>query len=1029
VSFSEVFIRRPVATVLLTISVALLGVLAYWRLPIASLPNTERPTIAVSAALPGGSADTVNSSLTTPLERQLGLISGLKEMHANSIYGHSLIILEFGLDKNIDAAAAAVQAAINAASADLPKNMPGPPLYVKANPNGFPIIALALTSDVIETPEVYKYADTVLAGKLSQVEGVAQVVISGAARPGVRIQVNPRALASMHLSTAAVKRAVLLASANLPKGEISDGSHAVTVSANDQLLNAADYRDVIVAWKDGAAVRLPDVADVFDSTINDDTAGSFDGEPAVVLYVLKNTDANVVHTVDTIVKILPQLERWIPAGINVHLMYDRTLLIRASIADVQFTIAVAIGLVVLVLLLFLRHFRVIVIPSITIPVSLAATMGAIYILGFSLNNISLLAVTIAVGFVIDDSVIIIENITRLLRAGETPLDAALIGTRQMGFTVILIAVALIAALIPILFMPDIVGRLFREFGLTLVAAIIASALVSLTFTPMMCGQLYKLNEMKPEGRLGISCERALDRCMAFYARSLDWSLRHRWLTLTLAATLTAASIALYVVMPKGFLPTQDTGIIAVRTLSRANISFEAKAKAQRAIATSVSSELAVEHVASFIGSGPMAVGTMLVSLKPLAVRGESIERVIDRLRRKLAQSEDARVFFVPVQDIRLGAQRSASRYQYTVSGFDRDEVVRWAQLMKERIAGLPSATDVQSNYENSGLAVNFVMNRSRAASAGITPVDVDNILYDWFGQIRLDLIRFPINHARVVLEVAPSYRRDPADLDQVFLTSGLPANILSGRRRAHAAMWLPHENGLPAITISFNTPLGVSISEAVAAIRTAQRAAQIPNNLRTEFRGEARLADDTAGTQPLLFLAAIITVYIILGVLYESYAHPLTILSTLPSAVFGALLALVATRTEFSILTAMACILVVGIVMKNAIMMVDFARDAGRRMSLSADQAIRHAALLRFRPIVMTTFAALLGALPLALVTGPGSELRRPLGIAIVGGLFLSQFVTLYTTPAVYLAIDMLRSWPSRATSDGLTDGPRRDVD
>ena len=528
-SFSDPFVRRPVATMLLTASLALLGVAAYSRLPVASLPNIDRPTIAVRAALPGASADTVNSSLTTPLERQLGLISGLKEMHATSLYGHSLITLEFGLNKDIDAAAGAVQAAINAASSNLPKNMPGPPTYVKANPNGFPIIALALTSDVVDTPEVYKYADTVLAGKLSQIEGVATVFISGAARPGVRIQVNPRALADMHLSMAAVKSAVLLTSADLPKGEISDGQHTVTVGANDQLLNAADYRGVIVAWKNGAPVKLEDVAEIFDSTINDDTAGWFDSEPAVVLYVLKNTDANVVETVDAIVKSLPPLERWLPAGIKVHVMYDRTLLIRAAVADVQFTIGVAILLVVLVMLLFLHRFWLTVIPSLTIPVSLAATMGVIYLLGFSLDNISLLAVTIAVGFVIDDSVIIIENIARLVRAGATPLDAALQGTRQMGFTVISIAVALMAALIPVLFMPDIVGRLFREFGLTLVAAIAVSTVVSLTFTPMMCGLLLKRGELQAEGRFGVFCERALQGCGRFYAGSLDRALRHRWL--------------------------------------------------------------------------------------------------------------------------------------------------------------------------------------------------------------------------------------------------------------------------------------------------------------------------------------------------------------------------------------------------------------------------------------------------------------------------------------------------------------------
>ncbi len=880
------------------LSVALLGVIAYFKLPIASLPNIERPTINVYASLPGGSADTINSSLTTPLERQLGLISGLKEMHASSIYGRSIITMEFGLDKDIDEAATAVQAAINAASTSLPKGMPGPPIYVKANPNGFPIIAIALTSDVIDTPDLYQYADTVLAGKLSQLDGVAQVRISGAARPGVRIQVNPRALADMHLSTAKVKGALLLASADLPKGEISDGNHTVTLEANDQLTTAADYRDVVVDWRNGAAVKLPDVADIFDSAINDDVAGWFDSDSAVVLYVLKNADANVVQTVDATIRMLPQLQRWIPAAVKMHVLYDRTLLIRAAVADVHSTIAVAILLVVLVMLVFLRRFWLTVIPSITIPMSLAATLGVIYLLGFSLDNISLLALTIAVGFVIDDSVIIIENIARLVRTGESPLDASLKGTRQMGFTVISIAVALVAALIPILFMPDIVGRLFREFGLTLVIAIATSAVVSLTLTPMMCGQLLKSDGRRPDGRVSAFVERALNGCVAVYGKSLDWTLRRGWLTLIAAVGLTFATVGLYERLPKGFLPTQDTGILSVRTLSRSNVSFEAKSKSQESIAAAITSDPSVEHVASYIGVGPMSVGTMLVSLKPLEVRKESVGQVIDRLRGTLARSEDARVIMVPLQDLNVGAKKSAARYQYTLSGFDRDEVAHWAVLMKERIAQLPQATDVQVNYEKRGLEVNLVMNRVRAARAGATAVDLDNILNDWFGQIRLDLIRFPVNHARVVMEVGPEYRNDPSDVDRLFLTSGLPADILSRRRRDHASMWVPHENGIPSYTVSFNTPLGVSIGDAVGAIRNVEAAAHLPNDIRSGFRGEARLADETSQSLPFLFLAAVISIYIILGILYESFAHPFTILSTLPSAAFGALVALALTHSS-----------------------------------------------------------------------------------------------------------------------------------
>lgn len=1009
-NFSEIFIRRPVATMLLTIGAVLLGVVAWYQLPVAALPNLDRPTIAVRSYLPGGSPDTIASSLTAPLERQLGLISGLKEMSSTSIYSHSNITLEFGLNKNIDVAAGEVQAAINAAGPLLPKALQGPPIYIKANPAGFPIFALAITSDAYDIPEIFRFADTVIAGKVSEVEGVAKVFLSGSRRPAVRVQVNPRQLANMHVSTGAVKNALEQASISMPKGEISDGPHAVTIAANDQLLTAADYRDIIVKSQNGMPVKLQDVASIFDSTVNDEQAGWFDDERSVVLSVVKTPDANIVKTVDDIMKLLPEFERWAPSAIKMHVLYDRTLLIRASMADVQYTIAIAIVLVVMVVAVFLRRFWATVIPSITIPVSLALTFGVMYVLGFSLDNISLMAVTIAVGFVIDDAIIMIENIIRLIRAGETPLNAAVKGTRQMGFTIISITVALTAALIPVLFMPDIVGRLFREFGLTLVAAITASALVSLTLTPMLCRLLLRGDPVAAEGRLSRLCERAIDRCIAWYATSLDWTLHRRWLGLSFAAVLAAGSIVLYVNAPKGFLPTQDTGILRVRTVSKSNISFEAKQASQRAIATEIGSDPAVADLVSYIGRGTMSGGVMLVNLKPPGVRKESLDEIIARLRKKLAKVEDARVIFVPVQDVSLGAKRAAARYQYAVSGLNRDEVVRWAELMLKQISALPQVTDVVSNYEKGGLGANLLTNRIRSARAGVTVSDIDEILYDWFGQRPLMLIRRPNDFSRVVMEVGPDFRRDPSDLSKVFLTAGVPVEVVSKQKREHAPMWIPHENGVPAITISFNLPLGVSIGEAQAAIRAAEKTAHLPGSVKTEWRGEARAAQESSDTQPILFLAAIIAVYIILGMLYESYAHPLTILSTLPSATFGALLALSASHTQFTIIAAIACILVVGIVMKNAIMMVDVALDAQRRMALPAERAIRQAARQRFRPIVMTTLAALLSALPLALGTGFGSELRQPLGIATVGGLFLSQFVTLYTTPAVYLLIDALPS-------------------
>src|SRR5262245_42424098 len=1006
-NISAPFVRRPVATVLLTVAIGLLGIVAYRLLPIASLPLLERPVITVMAALPGASAETTATAVTVPLERQLGLISGVKEMSSTSIFGNARITVEFGLNKDIDEASGAVQAAINAAGPALPPTLPQPPFYFKANANGFPIVALALTSDVYDIPDLYDFADTVIAQKLSQIDGVARVFISGAGKPAVRIQVNPRALANMNLSLEAVREVVSTATQDLPKGELSDGSHSIPILSNDQLYKASDFENLVLQRSDGAPIKLREIANVTNATTNENRAAWFDGKPAVVLYILKQADANVVWTVDEILNVIPQLKQWIPPSVNVHVIYDRTLLIRAAVADVQFTVATAVVLVVMVLALFLRRFWTTFIPSITIPVALTSTLVAMYFLGFSLNNISLMALTIAVGFVVDDAVIIIENITRLSQAGGMPIEAALKGTRQMGFTVIAITAALIAALIPILFMPDIAGRLFREFGLTLVAAIVASAFVSLTLTSMLCRQLLS-SRGRGDGGLCLTCERAVGRSTAFYATSLNWALRHHWLTMAFAAALAAATVGLYLKIPKGFLPTQDTGILRVTTLAAPNISFASMSELQRKAAAIIQSDSAVADVASYIGDYVISVGTMLVNLKPLNVRKESVEDVIARLRRNLDQVKGIRAILTPVQDISVGIG-GATRYQYVLSSLNQDELVRWAAIMLRRIESLPEATDVVWSYERFGLQVTVNINRTRAGLADATVAYIDNVLYDWFGQRPISWIRRPTNYSEVVLEVQPQYREDPAALADLFLLSGVPLQVMSDLRREHSPMWIRHVNQLPAIVISFNTPLGVSIGQAEAAIRTAEGQVGLPSDIKAEFSGVAREAEQSTRMQPLLFLAAVVAVYIILGMLYESYAHPLTILSTLPSAAFGALLALFATRTQFTLITAIACILVVGIVMKNAIMMVDFALDAERRMQLSPAEAIRQAALLRFRPIVMTSLVALLSVVPLALGTGADHELRQPLGIAIVGGLFFSQFVTLYTTPVVYFAVDMLR--------------------
>jgi hydrophobe/amphiphile efflux-1 (HAE1) family protein len=1018
-NFSAPFVRRPIATTLLSVALALLGIVAYSRLPIASLPLLERPVITVFATLPGASSDTVASSVSAPLEHQLGLISGIKEMRARSINGICTISLEFGLDKDLDEAAGAVQAAINAASPWLPKNMPQPPTYAKANANGFPVMALALTSEAYNLPAMFEYADTVVAQRISQIDGVAAVFLGGGGRPAVRIEANPRAIADMGLSLEKVRTAVSAATADKPKGEISDGSHAISVAANDQLYQASDYQDIVVGMKNGAPIKLRDVADVNDSVINLDRAAWFNGQPALLIFIVKTPDANVVKTVNDILAVMPQLERWIPPAIKVHVVYNRTLLIRAAISDVQFTMMVALVLVVLVIAFFVRRLWATVIPVASIPLSIAATLVAMYFLDFSIDNISLMALTIAIGFVIDDAVIIIENITRRIQEGEAPIDAALNGTRQMGFTVASITLALIAGLVPVLFMPDIVGRLFRELGVTLVVAIVASAIVSLTLTPMLCGQLLRPREQSRPGRINRFCGQAIDRVVGWYVASLDWTLRFRWVTLLGAAALTAATIALYVNLPKGFLPTQDTGILRVRTVTLSSTSFEAMKGLQQSAASLIADDPAVESVSSSIGRGVMSVGTMLINLKPLGVRKESVEEVIERLRGKMSKLRGIRAFFIPAQDVQIGVG-GIDRYQYALTGLNQAEVVRWGRTMLRRLRHLPQTTDAIWNYDVGGIESSLLINRARAAETGVSISDIDNILYDWLGQRQIGTIRLPINFHRVVLEVEPRFRGEDVDLAHVMLEQGVPANVVSVRRRAHTPMWISHISQLPGIVIGFNTPLGVSISQAQAAIKQAERDVGLPPDIRTEFRGEAREAETTRRTQPLLFLAAAIAVYIILGILYESYTHPLTILSTLPSASFGAMLALTLTGTQFTIITAIACILLVGIVMKNAIMMVDFAIDAERRTGLSSYEAIRRAAALRFRPIIMTTMAALGGGLPLALGAGPGSELRQPLGIAIVGGLLLSQFVTLYTTPAVYLVVDGLRPRRSPAAIEPL---------
>ena len=1011
IGLSEPFIRRPVATILLTLGVLLLGCLAYAKLPIAALPSVDRPTIGVWSILPGASPDTVAVSLAQPLERQLGTIPGIAQMVAFSGQGGATITIQFDLGKDIDEAAGQVQAAINAAG----PNLPQPPQYYKANPSGFAVIVLALTSDVIDPAEVYELADSVVVQKLSQIDGVAKVQINGAERGAVRIRVDPRLIATMKLSLEEIRNAVALATQNTPKGAVSIDQQSFTLAANDQLFKAVDYREIVVAWRNTAAIRLGDVATVEDDVINDKLAGWYNTQRAVMVYVYKQPDANVVETVDQVIAAVPQMTHWMPPSVKVHIVYNRTTLIRASIEDVQLTIAIATGLVVLVMALFLKRFWATAIPALTIPVSLAATFGAMALLGYTLDNLSLMALTIAVGFVVDDAVIMIENIIRLIEAGHAPLQAALLGARQMAFTIASVTAALIAALIPVLFMPDVVGRYFSEFGMTLVAAITASAVVSITLTPMLCGRLLAPSKTAQADSRPNWFDRGFSATVRAYLVSLDWALRFRWVSLGLTLAVTATTIGIYLMLPKGFMPTQDTGILFVRTITNANVSFATMAERQQAVANAILADPAVDDLVSYIGGqgSTLSNGSMLVNLKPAAVRKLSIQQVIARLRIALGKVDGMRTFFTPVQDLALGVGGSASRYQYTLSGIDVAQVAQWGEVMRRRIVTLPEVTDVITNTETIGLQAGLQIDRIRAASLGITPMGIDNTLYDAFGQRQIKTIYLPLNYARVVLELDPRFQTDPSVFEQIYVpganNAAVPLATLMRPTRAHAPMWEFHEDQFPSMTISFDTKPGTSLGQSIAAIRKAEAAAKLPDEIKAAFKGEAGEATKSGGTQMLLFAAAIIAIYVVLGVLYEGYAHPFTILSTLPSAAFGALLALLLTKTEFTIITSIGCILLVGMVMKNAIMMVDFALTLERVEGLSPDRSIREAARLRVRPITMTMLAAILSAVPLAIGTGPGFELRQPLGIAIVGGLLVSQFLTLYTTPLVYLLIDRLR--------------------